>query len=44
MVTEYIDSGGSAKELVSLLKQFDGKKDLVVASTVFAALQLIIVK
>ncbi|KAK7601079.1 hypothetical protein V9T40_008520 [Parthenolecanium corni] len=44
VVTEYIDSGGSAKELVSLLKQFDGKKDLVVASTVFAALQLIIVK
>lgn len=44
VVTEYINSGGSAEELVNLLKQFDGKKNLIVASTVFAALQLVVVK
>ncbi|XP_065204826.1 uncharacterized protein LOC135834787 [Planococcus citri] len=44
VVTEYINAGGSAKEIVSLMKQFDGKKDLTVANPLLSALECIVFK
>lgn len=44
VVTEYIDAGGSAKELLGLMKQHDGKQNPMVANTVLSALHHIISK
>ncbi len=44
VVTEYMNAGGSATEILAIMKQFDGKKDLAVANTVFSALGIIILK
>lgn len=44
VVTEYINSGGSAKEIIELLKIFNGKEDLTAANTIFSALYCLIVK
>lgn len=44
VVEQYINAGGTVKELIGLLKRFDGKRNFIVANTVFAAIQFIIVK
>lgn len=44
VVEQYINAGGTVKELIGLLKRFDGKRNFIVANTVFAAIHFIIVK